>query len=67
MEPITQANLDPKLNDIRHMRAEQSLDGVIRCQSSLNTSIFRNIKQVVRIQHSPLAWIGAGRGNANLQ
>ena len=31
MQPITQANLDPKLNDIRHLRAEQSLDGVIDC------------------------------------
>ena len=31
MQPITQANLDPKLNDIRHLRGEQSLDGVIDC------------------------------------
>ena len=31
MQPITQASLDPKLNDIRDLRAEQSLDGVIGC------------------------------------
>ena len=31
MQPITQASLDPKLNDIGRLRAEQSLDGVIDC------------------------------------
>jgi hypothetical protein len=31
MQPTTQANLNPKLNDIRHLRADQSLDGVIDC------------------------------------
>jgi len=31
MQPITQASLDPKFNDIRRLLAEQSMDGVIRC------------------------------------
>ena len=31
MQPITQASLDPKLNDIRHLRAAQSLEGVLDC------------------------------------
>ena len=31
MQPITQASLDPKLNDIGKLRAEQRLDGVIGC------------------------------------
>ena len=31
MQPITQARLDTKCDDIRHLRAEQSLDGVIGC------------------------------------
>lgn len=31
MQPITQASLDPKLNDIRHLRAEQEFCGVIGC------------------------------------
>jgi hypothetical protein len=31
MQPITQASLDPKFNDIRHLLAEQSTDGVIGC------------------------------------
>jgi hypothetical protein len=31
MQPITQAKLDPKLNDTRHLRAAQSLDRVIGC------------------------------------
>ncbi len=31
MQPITQASLDPKLNDIGKLRAEQRLDGVIDC------------------------------------
>ena len=31
MQPITQASLDPKVNDIRHLRAEQTLDGLIDC------------------------------------
>ena len=31
MQPITQTGFDPKLNDIRHLRAEQRLDGVIDC------------------------------------
>ena len=37
MQPITQASLDPKLNDIRHLRAEQSLDGVIDCFGLVST------------------------------
>ena len=28
MQPITQSGLDPKLNDIRHLRADQSMVGV---------------------------------------
>ena len=31
MQPITQASLDPKLNDIKHLRAEQEFNGVIGC------------------------------------
>ena len=31
MQPITQASLDPKLNDIRHLRAEQEFCEVIGC------------------------------------
>jgi hypothetical protein len=31
MQPITQASLDPKLNNIRHLRAEQEFCGVIGC------------------------------------
>ena len=31
MQPITQASLDPKLNDIRHLRADQEFCGVIGC------------------------------------
>ncbi len=31
MQPITQPSLDPNLNDIRHLRAEQTLDGLIDC------------------------------------
>jgi hypothetical protein len=31
MQPIKQASLDPKFNDIRHLLAEQSTDGVIGC------------------------------------
>ena len=29
MQPITQASLDPRLNDIRHLRADQEFCGVI--------------------------------------
>jgi hypothetical protein len=29
MQPITQGSLDPKLKDIRHLRAEQSLLGAV--------------------------------------
>ena len=31
MQPITQTSLDPKLNYIRHLRAEQEFCGVIGC------------------------------------
>jgi hypothetical protein len=31
MQPITQASLDPKLNDIIHLRAEQEFCEVIGC------------------------------------
>jgi hypothetical protein len=31
MHPITQASLDPKLNDISHLRADQGFYGVIGC------------------------------------
>jgi hypothetical protein len=31
MQPITQASLDPKLNDISHLLADQSIDGVLSC------------------------------------
>jgi hypothetical protein len=31
MQPITQASFDPKLNDIRHLRADQEFCGVIGC------------------------------------
>jgi hypothetical protein len=31
MQPITQDSLDPKLNDIRHLRADQGFYGAIGC------------------------------------
>ena len=31
MQPITQPSLDPKMNDIRHLRADQEFCGVIGC------------------------------------
>jgi hypothetical protein len=31
MQPITQDSLDPKLNDIKHLRADQLIDEAIGC------------------------------------
>jgi hypothetical protein len=31
MQPTTQASLDPKLNDIRHVQAEQEFCGAMGC------------------------------------
>ena len=31
MQPITQASLDPESKDIRHLLADQSLEGVLEC------------------------------------
>jgi hypothetical protein len=51
MQPITQASLDPKLNDIRHLRADQEFCGVIGCfgLSILN----RGTERVLRCRGCP--------------
>gem|GEM_PF-3475487 len=56
MQSITQAGLDPMLKDIGHL-----------FQSSLNTSTFQNITQIVRILPPPRVWIGTKPGNATTQ
>ena len=56
MQSITQAGLDPKLKDIGHL-----------FQSSLNTSTFQNITQIVRILPPPRVWIVAKLGHAKPQ
>lgn len=54
MQLITQGGLDPRLNDIRHLRADQSMDGAV-----VTIPGFQEIKQIVRILHPLSAWIGA--------
>jgi hypothetical protein len=67
MQPITQASLDPKLNDIRHLRADQSLDGVIGCfgLSSGWPRLFHSMQASRRTElqrefplHVVCSWIG---------
>ena len=50
MQPITQASLDPKLNDIRHLRADQEFCGVIGCFGLTSPSPhFKTSPLIVRI------------------
>jgi len=49
MQPISQASLDPKMNDIRHLRAEQEFCGVIGCFGLITKLAFQNNHQIVRI------------------
>ena len=53
MQPITQVSLDSKLNDIRHLRAEQAKDGAVVTILGVH-----EITQIVRILLLPPAWIG---------
>ena len=54
MQPIPQASLDPKLNDISHLRADQSMDRAVVTILGVH-----EITQIVRILHPLSAWIGA--------
>jgi len=62
MQPITQGGLDRKLKDIRHLRADQTMDGAV-----VTIPGFQEIKQIVRILLPPPAWIGARLGNVKPQ
>ena len=62
MQPITQVSLDPKLNDIRHLRADQSMDRAV-----VTIPVFHEITQIVRILPPPPSWIGARLGHAKPQ
>jgi hypothetical protein len=50
MQPVTQASLDPKLNDIRLLRADQSFDGVMGCFIEIPSTVEE--KQVTSLQSS---------------
>jgi len=62
MQPITQASLGPKLNGIRHLRADQSMVGVIGTASCL-----QEITRFVRILQPLSAWIRAEPGHSKPQ
>ena len=47
MEPITLASLDPKLNDIRHLRADQEFCGVIGCFGLICPTSFGTAKETL--------------------
>jgi len=52
MQTITQDSLDPKLNDIKHLRADQSLDGVLGCSGL--AILHRGTERVLRCREG--AW-----------
>jgi len=53
MQPITQVSLDPKLNDIRHLRADQEFCGVIGCFGSIWLTSFRTAVSAQTGSNSP--------------
>jgi hypothetical protein len=53
MQPIMQASLDPKLNDISHLPAYQSMRAVV-----VTIQGFQGITQIDRILPPLQAWIG---------
>jgi hypothetical protein len=43
-QPITQVSLDPKLNDVRHLRADRGFDEAIACFGpSLTASVVQTV------------------------
>jgi hypothetical protein len=50
MQPIAQASLDPKMNDIRQLRADQEFCGVIGCFSLICLTSFGTVKEPFPMQ-----------------
>ena len=49
MQPITQASLDPKMNDIRQLRADQEFCRVIGCFGLICLTSFGTAKETLPI------------------